>query len=109
MKISHLFNRLTRVSACAEENPIARTRDSDSIDSLLAQLSVFGDPKLIKMDTGWWCFIEVTGAIAGTRLTVSSANHHTGPASAVAECLQRVQDSGLPHRAQASIEKPVRW
>lgn len=109
MKIAYLFNRLTRVGACAKENPSDSPRDSEGIDSLLAQLSVFGDPKLIKMDTGWWCFIEVTGASPGTRLTVSSANEHTQPASAVAECLQRVQDSGLSHRAQTRIEKPVRW
>jgi hypothetical protein len=105
LNIAHLFNRLILACAASKKNSPICDENSDNIENLLAQLNEFGDPKLIKMDTGWWCFIEAPGAVSGTRLNVSSANQHTHPAQAIAECLDRAQASGLPQRMP---DKPAR-
>jgi len=66
------------------------------MDDLLAALSLYGNPKLIKMETGWWCFIESADQDVGAKLTIGSEIRHTHPAHAISECLQRVEASGLP-------------
>jgi hypothetical protein len=68
----------------------------NTTDALLAELTQYGNPKLLKMDTGWWCFIESADVKAGAKLTIGSEIRHTHPAHAVSECLKRVEVSGLP-------------
>ena len=79
-----------------------------SIDDLLAELSRYGHPKLLQMDTGWWCFIEATDGTAGAKLTIGSEIRHVHPAHAVSECLQRVEVSGLPKHSLDSATSPRR-
>ena len=105
MNICDVFNKYLRASAASAIHASHCPTEGDDIEKLLAELSVFGDPKLIKMDTGWWCFIDAVGATRGTRLTVSSANHHNRPAHAISECLDRVKASGLPFRTD-NMETP---
>jgi hypothetical protein len=77
-------------------------------DDLLAELSQYGHPKLLQMDTGWWCFIEATDATAGAKLTIGSEIRHTHPARAISECLQRVEASGLPKHPTPDTTPPPR-
>ena len=70
-------------------------------DDMLVELSMYGNPKLIRMRSGWWCFIEAFGSDVGSQLTIGSEINHWQPSHAVSECLDRVQASGLqkrPHR-----------
>lgn len=81
----------TAVQTPACDDPLEKTTDA-----LLAELSQYGNPKLIKMDTGWWCFIESADVGVGAKLTIGSEIRHTHPVHAVSECLKRVEVSGLP-------------
>ena len=72
------------------------TTHERTTDELLAELSLYGRPKLLLMNTGWWCFIEATDDTAGAKLTIGSEICHGQPSSAISECLERVEVSGLP-------------
>lgn len=69
-----------------------------TVDDMLVELSLYGNPKLIHMQSGWWCFIEVFGDNVGAQLTIGSEINHRQPSSAISECLDRVQASGLKKR-----------
>jgi hypothetical protein len=67
-----------------------------SIENLLGQLCCYGHPRLTKLETGWWCYMKENDVGIGVTLNIGSEIRHTHPADAIAECLQRVQASGLP-------------
>ena len=75
---------------------------------MLVELSLHDRSKFLQVDTGWWCFIEATDATAGARLVIGSEINHTHPSDTIAECLHRVEVSGLPKQAQPSATPPKR-
>lgn len=77
-----------------------RVAFKSTAEEMLMELSVYGNPKLIRMQSGWWCFIEAFGSNAGSQLTIGSEINHTHPSNAISECLDRVQASGLQKRPQ---------
>jgi hypothetical protein len=64
-------------------------------DEMLVQLSMYGNPKLLKTQSGWWCFIEVFDANVGSKHTIESEIIHLQPGNAISECLYRTQASGV--------------
>jgi len=72
---------------------------TSTAEEMLVELSMYGNPKLIRMHSGWWCFIEAFSSDVGSQLTIGSEINHRQPSTAISECLDRVQASGLEKRA----------
>jgi hypothetical protein len=67
-----------------------------SMENLLEELSCYGNPRLAKLDSGWWCYMQASDAVHGVKLNIGSEIRHTHPKAAIAECLQKVRASGSP-------------
>lgn len=74
------------------------TNTKRTVDEILLELSLYGNPKLLKTPSGWWCFIEVFDANVGSKHTIESEIIHRQPGNAVSECLVRTQASGVQKR-----------
>lgn len=98
MKIITIINNFLCRST---DSPLRDDRSAmprKTTDDLLLELSQYGDPKLLKTDRGWWCFIENVNSAAGARLTIESEIRHHHHGDAISECLERAQASGLLKR-----------
>ena len=108
MNIMDIIHNFTwQYSAMKHRHENCAEQDKTS-DDLLVELSQYGHPKLLQMDSGWWCFIEATDVAAGVKLTIGSEIRHMYPAHAISECLQRVEVSGLPKHSLDSATSPRR-
>jgi hypothetical protein len=99
-----IFKNIIRHLKRSDVNSNLETDHSVAIKStaeeMLLELSLYGNPKLIRMQSGWWCFIEAFGSDVGSQLTVGSEINHRQPSNAISECLDRVQASGLQKHPQ---------
>jgi hypothetical protein len=100
-----IFKNIIRHLNLSHINSNLETHHSVAIKStaeeMLVELSMYGNPKLIRMHSGWWCFIEAFVSDVGSQLTIGSEINHRQPSTAISQCLDRVQATGLqkrPHR-----------
>lgn len=61
------------------------------LDQALEMLCHWGRPKLFRMHSGWYCFVDIGLNAQGTLVTVDSSAHHESPTSAALECLERAR------------------
>lgn len=99
-----IFKNIIRHLKSSDVNSNLETDHSvafkSTAEEMLVELSMYGNPKLIRMHSGWWCFIEAFGSNAGSQLTIGSEINHRQPINAISECLDRVQASGLQKHPQ---------
>lgn len=61
------------------------------LDQALEVLCQWGRPKLFRMPSGWYCFVDIGVDAQGTLVTVDSDTHHESPTLAARECLKRAR------------------
>jgi hypothetical protein len=108
MNIFNIFRNSTRRAA---QNRAPGTFGHDfekSMGNHLEELSLYGNPRLAKLETGWWCYLEASDAGSGVKLSIGSEIRHVHPADAIAECLQRVRASGRPQLTGSKAVTPHR-
>jgi hypothetical protein len=99
MNIKSIINALSRNNPTSNFHHKPPAEHHTSSDQLLIELSQYGRPKLLQTESGWWCFIEISNPGVGAKFTIGSEIRHRHPMDAIAQCLQRVQDSGLARSA----------
>lgn len=72
--------------------PIAELRDYEAMDleRVLCALARFGEPTMMKMDRGWWCFMKVHVSAVGAVLKVESESNAKSPTVAARQCAERL-------------------
>lgn len=98
MILKTIIDKLSFSNAHLKLKPEHFTNTKRTADEMLVELSMYGNPKLLKTQSGWWCFIEVFDANIGSKHSIESELLHRQPGNAVSECLDRVQASGLKKR-----------
>jgi hypothetical protein len=61
------------------------------LDQALTVLCHWGRPKLFRMPSGWYCFVDVGLNPEGTLITIDSNAFHASPTLAARECLARAR------------------
>jgi hypothetical protein len=61
------------------------------LDQALTVLCHWGRPKLFRLPSGWYCFVDIGLDAKGTQITVDSNTSHASPTLAALECLARAQ------------------
>lgn len=70
-----------------------------SLSLMLQELGKYGQPHLIKMESGkWWSYINVFVPMDGMKVRVDSESNHSTPDSAVQECAARLIEMVNSHR-----------
>lgn len=93
-----IIDKLSFSNAQLKLGPENFTNNKRTADEVLVELSMYGNPKLLKTPSGWWCFIEVFDANVGSKRTIESEIFHRQPGNAISECLERTQTSGIQKR-----------
>lgn len=75
----------------------ARLMENEHLDTLLFELSKYGEPRVSKHSKGWHSAIEMYVSSVGASFKVSSEFDHKTPTEAARVCLDRVETalSGL--------------
>jgi hypothetical protein len=60
------------------------------LEQVLLHLNQFGQPRLSRMDAGWYCACEMFVSAAGADVKIKSEFNHTTPTQAAQVCLERV-------------------
>ena len=62
------------------------------LEDKLTELAKFGDPKLVKTNRGWWCYMEVFVTGKGVTVEVKGENGNETPRQAVDQCMERLEE-----------------
>lgn len=61
------------------------------LDQALTVLCHWGRPKLFRLPSGWYCFVDIGLNPKGTLITIDSNAFHPSPTLAALECLARAR------------------
>jgi hypothetical protein len=61
------------------------------LDQALTELCQWGRPKLFRLPSGWYCFVDIGLNPKGTLITLDSSAFHASPTLAACECLARAR------------------
>lgn len=62
-----------------------------SLESKLDWLCGFGEPRLGRLDTGWYARVDMRVSVRGSAYEVRSEFGHATATSAIDECIERVK------------------
>jgi hypothetical protein len=61
------------------------------LDQALTELCQWGRPKLFRLPSGWYCFVDIGLNPKGAQITIDSNAFHASPTLAARECLARAR------------------
>ncbi len=73
------------------------------LEQLLGSLAAYGNPRIARLDSGWFCKVDMSVLPAGASFEVSSEFGHDSPMAAAIECEDRVHDAIDAMRKAASF------
>jgi hypothetical protein len=82
---AHLKNLLNRLTASNSSSEVL------DLDQALAELCQWGRPKLFRLPSGWYCFVDIGLNPKGAQITIDSNAFHNSPTLAARECLARAR------------------
>ena len=72
---------------------INKTEVNMNLNECLLELEAKGLPKLIKLDTGWHCYIKMRVTASGVDFEVKSDYRMASPDEAARQCVSRVREA----------------
>jgi hypothetical protein len=74
-----------------------------SLEELLNDLCMFGQPKLFRMEKGWHCFVDMHVPHAGSSFKVASDFDHVSAMNAAMECRSRIGEMLKSYAEQSKV------